>query len=326
MSDFTDHTRFPLSSCIHIGQQNSSSIPPNLHQPYTIPPNPYIYMPYVHSQQDYRSHHPFNDPLVVSSSFITLEKHQRTAIDSTGSVSKRARIGNQENVPSYSIEGDTRQLAPQKTTVVSPLQMEGISKNTVRSEDFIGANYGSIISDAWVGDPVTKVKTVSDVWFFIIPVSSKDKADIVEIPKDIELSKTCPRDAAFIACRLCKGNNHSVWKRAEGQTSAICTHLHEKHWKVYSETITKEKLKGLEDIVCNAGKRFQSVHTGVRFDCEQFTLDGFYTRLARWIVVDGQSMNTVEFPEQRDLLLFLSADITENDIPHRTKVADLIRE
>jgi len=35
-------------------------------------------------------------------------------------------------------------------------------------------------------------------------------------------------------------------------------------------------------------------------------------------------MNVVESPELRDLLLFIGTDLTEHDIPHRTKLSELI--
>ena len=39
-----------------------------------------------------------------------------------------------------------------------------------------------------------------------------------------------------------------------------------------------------------------------------------------------QSINVVDCPELRDLLLFIGAELQEKDIPHRTKLAQLITE
>jgi hypothetical protein len=37
-----------------------------------------------------------------------------------------------------------------------------------------------------------------------------------------------------------------------------------------------------------------------------------------------QSVNIVECPELRDLLLYLNEDLEDSDIPHRTKLTELI--
>ncbi|KDQ06613.1 hypothetical protein BOTBODRAFT_91089, partial [Botryobasidium botryosum FD-172 SS1] len=59
---------------------------------------------------------------------------------------------------------------------------------------------------------------------------------------------------------------------------------------------------------------------------EPFSQDGFLQRLARWVVVDDQSINVVEGAEFRDLLLFISTELEDTDIPHRTKLTQLIFE
>ena len=76
---------------------------------------------------------------------------------------------------------------------------------------------------------------------------------------------------------------------------------------------------------------------------EEFTLEGFYERLVRWIAVDDQvisiiiscrvlvaefwqPINVIGFPELRDLLLFLGTNLEERDLPHRTKLTLLILE
>lgn len=71
-----------------------------------------------------------------------------------------------------------------------------------------------------------------------------------------------------------------------------------------------------------------------------YSRDGFLTALVRFIVtddqvstpflgnctwlIDFQSINVVECPEFRDLLLLLREDFKDTDIPHRGKVHDII--
>ncbi|KAJ7482847.1 hypothetical protein B0H11DRAFT_1807231, partial [Mycena galericulata] len=57
---------------------------------------------------------------------------------------------------------------------------------------------------------------------------------------------------------------------------------------------------------------------------EEFSLPGFYERLVKWIAVDDQALDVVDCPELRDLLMFIGAQLEDEDIPHRTKLSQLI--
>ncbi|CAA7271021.1 unnamed protein product [Cyclocybe aegerita] len=57
---------------------------------------------------------------------------------------------------------------------------------------------------------------------------------------------------------------------------------------------------------------------------EPFTLEGFLDRLAKWVVVDDQSLDVVDCPELRDLLLYIGVELSDDDIPHRTKLSEII--
>lgn len=75
---------------------------------------------------------------------------------------------------------------------------------------------------------------------------------------------------------------------------------------------------------------------------EAFSLQGFYERLLRWIAADdqvhiffnnmlpsfvyplSQSIDVIDSRELRDLLLFIGADLQDRDIPHRTKLSEMI--
>jgi len=80
----------------------------------------------------------------------------------------------------------------------------------------------------------------------------------------------------------------------------------------------------------------------VRCAHENFTIEGFYTCLIKRIIVDDQvsksvllvlilllifflkSISVVDSPELQELLLYLNYDITDDDIPHCSKLMQLI--
>jgi hypothetical protein len=115
----------------------------------------------------------------------------------------------------------------------------------------------------------------------------------------------------------------------------IRTHLSMKHGEEWRKIVVMEKLKGWDRIDCK--------NSSGRPTSELFTLEGFHERLGRWIAVDDQvsphfllskfslmdllkSLNVVETQELRDLLLYLNANLKDNDIPHRTKTTQVIFE
>ncbi|KAF5375571.1 hypothetical protein D9615_009215 [Tricholomella constricta] len=165
----------------------------------------------------------------------------------------------------------------------------------------------------------------SDVWYCTMRAISKDKPNTVNRPSQMELYRERPKDALYVACRLCKDSNWHAWKCVEGQTASIRDHLHMKHWKVYRELVVAEKLKGWEETArLGPDYRPNGSETHNTADREPFTLQGFYSRLAKWIAVDDQSINVIESPELRELLLFLGTQLTDRDIPHRTKLTEII--
>jgi hypothetical protein len=124
-----------------------------------------------------------------------------------------------------------------------------------------------------------------------------------------------------------------------GIADTIRTHLSTHHGDTWRKVVVLEKLKGWDKVNCNFKAGIDpSEH-------EAFTVEGFLKRLARWVVVDdqvgyrymsnpdaltpiwfSQSLNVVECQELRDLLLYLNADLSDDDIPHRTKLTQVIFE
>ncbi|CAA7260564.1 unnamed protein product [Cyclocybe aegerita] len=57
---------------------------------------------------------------------------------------------------------------------------------------------------------------------------------------------------------------------------------------------------------------------------EEFTLEGFYKCLIRWIIVDDQSINVIDSRELHNLLTYISYELMDDDIPHRSTLMNLI--
>jgi len=72
----------------------------------------------------------------------------------------------------------------------------------------------------------------------------------------------------------------------DGQTEKIRRHLHEMHWPVYRELVLSHKLKGWEAIA--QGEVPEGVGSPQKSSQEPFSLEGFYTRLLKWVAVDDQ--------------------------------------
>ncbi|KAF5378856.1 hypothetical protein D9615_006941 [Tricholomella constricta] len=174
-----------------------------------------------------------------------------------------------------------------------------------RVNEFTFESFGSVATKSKKSSSVA-----SDVWYCTMRAISKDKPNTVNRPSQMELYRERPKDALYCV---------------EGQTASIRDHLHMKHWKVYRELVVAEKLKGWEETArLGPDYRPNGSETHNTADREPFTLQGFYSRLAKWIAVDDQSINVIESPELRELLLFLGTQLTDRDIPHRTKLTEII--
>ncbi|KAJ7703836.1 hypothetical protein B0H14DRAFT_3903685 [Mycena olivaceomarginata] len=139
------------------------------------------------------------------------------------------------------------------------------------------------------------------------------------LPK-LEMTPKRPdtKEFSHVACCFCPLDKWRTWKNVNGQTSVICDHLKADHYRVWVDVVFHKKLKGWETIGAS-----RKAAAGER---EEFSLPGFYDRLEKWIAVDDQSLDVVDCPELRDLLLFIGAQLEDDDIPHRTKMAELITE
>ncbi|KAJ7468179.1 hypothetical protein FB451DRAFT_389795 [Mycena latifolia] len=130
------------------------------------------------------------------------------------------------------------------------------------------------------------------------------------------------KEFTHLACRLCPADSDNtwiVWRNTHGQTTTIRKHLQSQHGRYCWEMVVLKQLKGWETV----GQAKGSSEGAER---EPFSLPGFYERLVRWIAVDDQSLDVVDCPELRDLLLFIGAELEDRDIPHRTKLSELVSQ
>ena len=85
------------------------------------------------------------------------------------------------------------------------------------------------------------------------------------------------------------GRDWYAWKNINGQTENMRKHLHEAHWPVYRELVITNKLKGWEAVVQGEVPEVAGGCRRSEADREPFSLEGFYSRLLKWVSVDDQA-------------------------------------
>lgn len=153
------------------------------------------------------------------------------------------------------------------------------------------------------------------------------------------LSFSAAELADLVTYMISDDKDRKVWQNAHGQTSSIRNHLRIHHEALWLDIVVSKELKGWQDV------RSGSAQAPNTMEREPFSLVGFYERLLKWIAVDdqvcvfininemvaelttrGQSINVVESPELRNLLLYIGTQLHDGHIPHRTKLSELITE
>ncbi|THH30687.1 hypothetical protein EUX98_g3511 [Antrodiella citrinella] len=165
--------------------------------------------------------------------------------------------------------------------------------------------YRSLLKEARQ-NPAT---SASDCWFFTRPngETSHKPTSLPDVAPPLYTGKPIVPQGkeAYVSCRLCPldSKNWTAWKIQNGQTTAIRKHLVRYHPKEYRETVIGLGLKGWED---NLRKTEAN-------DAQQSE-----------VLADDQSINVTSTDEFRDLILYLNADLSDDDIPHRTFLTTLL--
>ncbi|RXW11677.1 hypothetical protein EST38_g14178 [Candolleomyces aberdarensis] len=182
-------------------------------------------------------------------------------------------------------------------------------------------NVGSLLT---LKESLLSHAAASDVWYF---VRSQKTLEDEPLLADEKLSLTPPDKNTYphLWCRLCMEEGIlTIYKNGGGQNKNVQKHLLKFHGDDWMKTVVLRKLKGWESL--RLTKQAEVAILQARTQYKKFTLQGFLCRLIKWIAVDDQSLDVIDCPELQDLLLYLNVDLTESNIPHRTKLALLIRE
>ncbi|KAF7974202.1 hypothetical protein HWV62_13164 [Athelia sp. TMB] len=176
--------------------------------------------------------------------------------------------------------------------------------------------------------PSDSLMDASDVWWFVRPIESEMKPDgNPHQLEDKDRSRKKPK-CKYVACTMCElDEKWQTWKIDGAAASTIRAHLSKYHHQQWCDTVMNKALKGWRE--CTASSWTSNKAGGDSSESmprEPFTIEGFLARLVKWIVVDDQSINVVECPELCELLLYLNQDLLDADLPHRTKLTELIFE
>ncbi|KAI0058625.1 hypothetical protein BV25DRAFT_1146104 [Artomyces pyxidatus] len=239
-------------------------------------------------------------------------RRQRTSTSSrTGTVSRRA-----VTVPLQAVPG----VGPPSRPATTSQRADNLEPTSLPAHLF-----GTFVrSDS---GPETSMAVASDVWYCTYPLKSGDRPSALP---EMELYKSKPPVDKYshLWCRFCPLDDPTTgppWKNVNGQTAAIRSHLLSKHRELYRKIVVLYQLKGWKDIVQEDAGTLREQRLGHK-DREPFSIEGFYERLIRWIVVDDQSISVIDSPELRDLLLFVGIELVDGEIPHRTKLTQMIFE
>lgn len=112
------------------------------------------------------------------------------------------------------------------------------------------------------------------------------------------------------------------------------------HKRLWQELVISNRLKGWEDVQKESIRDENAVQAT---DSESFSINGFHKRLVRLVAATDQvsdseksldecssqfiqSLRFFDTPEIRNVFLYISDRITDRDIPHRTKLTELVDE
>ncbi|KAG9096989.1 hypothetical protein FS749_007324 [Ceratobasidium sp. UAMH 11750] len=166
--------------------------------------------------------------------------------------------------------------------------------------------------------------TATDLWYHITlawtPSPPADFDSDQQIIWDIEYQDSKPfrsfrrpTNCEFIRCIPClaAGSWH-IWLNRQGTTRAIRDHMIKYHPDNYS---AKCKEQGLDLTAIDPDSNIDGPPP-------PFTREGLVERIIRWIAVDDQSLNAIEQPEFREILVYCGQGVLrDHDIPHRSKIA-----
>ncbi|KAJ7576100.1 hypothetical protein C8J56DRAFT_800748 [Mycena floridula] len=130
--------------------------------------------------------------------------------------------------------------------------------------------------------------------------------------KKIAGSQTVCRECGYVL-------NRFKYSPATG-TTVLQGHIERNHLVQYEQACRE---KGIP-LQLGVHKGSGPAETPGQRDRTAFSLSGLHKHLVAFIVADDQSLNVIECPEFRQLLLFMREKLEDHDIPHRTHLRKLI--
>jgi hypothetical protein len=125
----------------------------------------------------------------------------------------------------------------------------------------------------------------------------------------------------------------NTWQNVDGFTRTFRLHLQHTHLEEYERVVRTLRLKHYEELE-------DSTEAAVSTSDGPFHVDEWVRRLIKWVVVDDQvrsvssfsvrfltpyqAINVVDCKEFRDFALYGRDDVRDSDLPHRTKLTELV--
>ncbi|KAF8901531.1 hypothetical protein CPB84DRAFT_1777550 [Gymnopilus junonius] len=160
--------------------------------------------------------------------------------------------------------------------------------------------------------------TATDIYYFVRGLKSAEYPAVAPSKEKQSLERPNMKEYSHLGCILCPFDvKWTTWKNVGGQSNTIRHHFKKEHFKTWADVVILKKLKGWREILRDSRR-------GEPAQRESFNLEGFYDRLTKWVAVDDQSLDVVDCPELRNLFLFIGEQLNDEDIPHRTKLSELI--
>ncbi|KAF8154648.1 hypothetical protein B0H34DRAFT_799411 [Crassisporium funariophilum] len=220
--------------------------------------------------------------------------------------------GSTPPVPATSLLQPVPGVGPQAVTNAAPRKLHPL---IARVHGPI-SHHGSLLNDT--SSPNNSTTLATDVWYFTRGLTSDEPPfTIPEKEKPLEI-RPDPKVFEILSCIICLRDEGTIWKNTNGQSKTICKHMVKKHGKYWHDIVILKQLKGWQQLGAMPMGGLQHRKR------EPFSLGGFYDRLIWWVAVDDQSLGVVDCPEFCDLLLLISPHLQDADIPHRTKLLELI--
>ncbi|OJT05329.1 hypothetical protein TRAPUB_3770 [Trametes pubescens] len=156
----------------------------------------------------------------------------------------------------------------------------------------------------------------TDVYYFLRALDMKVKPTQFPDSATEPVLHSKPK-SDWVGCKACPNTKWKTWHNNAGLTTTVRKHLRNHHKQLYETTVALLGLKAHDP-------RPKAPTVG-EVEKEPFSLDGFNRVLVRLFAVGDQSLYVIDSREFREVILYDAEHLRDEDIPHRTKLRELIR-